>query len=334
MIAFRQGALRQTLPMLVAALCCIGQTTTLARAADAGDYPNRPIRLVVPFAAGTQLDLAGRLVAAKLASQLGQPVVVDNRPGASGNIGSETVAKAPPDGYTLLLTGSFITSLPSTMGSRAVDPIAAFAPISKISEPPMMIVVNPALKVNTLDELIALARKEPGRIAYSTPGVGTSQHLAATMLQQRTGIELLHVPYANGNQALNDVVSGIVPVYFSYIGAVEAFLRSGRLKPLAVATGKRAINWPDVPTVAELGYKDFAVTSWNCVLAPAGTPPEIIDRLHRELAYTVRQPDLQAQFLAMGAEAMSNTPEQFSAELKAAVARWADVAKVAGIRAD
>ena len=263
----------------------------------------------MPFAAGTQLDLAGRIVAAKLADALGQPVVVDNRPGASGNIGSDVVAKAAPDGYTLLLTGSFITSLPSTMGSRAVDPIAAFAPISKISEPPMMIVVNPSLNVNSLDELVALARKAPGRIAYSTPGVGTSQHLAATMLQQRTGIELLHVPYANGGQALNDVVSGTVPVYFSYIGAVEPFLRSGQLKALAVATGKRATNWPDVPTVAELGYKDFAVTSWNCVLAPAGTSPEIIERLHGELARIVQQPDVRAQFLTMGSEPMSNTPE-------------------------
>jgi tripartite-type tricarboxylate transporter receptor subunit TctC len=305
-----------------------------AIAADAGGYPSRPIRIVVPFAAATQLDLAGRIVAAKLAEAVGQPVIIDNRPGASGNIGSDTVAKAAPDGYTLLLTGSFITSLPSTMGSRAVDPVAAFAPISKISEPPMMIVVNPALNVNSLDELIALAHKMPGKIAYSTPGVGTTQHLAATMLQQRAGIELLHVPYANGGQALNDVVSGIVPVYFSFIGAVETFLRSGQLKALAVATARRATNWPDVPTVAELGYKDFAVSSWNCVLAPAGTPPEIIARLHAELARIVEQPDVRSQFLAMGSEPMSNTPEQFEAELKASVARWSEVARLAGIKSD
>jgi tripartite-type tricarboxylate transporter receptor subunit TctC len=317
----------------LALMCSVGLTMFAAGAADAADYPNRPIRIVVPFAAGTQLDLAGRIVAAKLAEAVGQPVVVDNRPGASGNIGSDAVAKAAPDGYTLLLTGSFITSLPSTM-ARAVDPITAFAPISKISEPPMMIVVNPALNVNSLDELIALARKSPGKIAYSTPGVGTTQHLAATMLQQRTGIELLHVPYANGGQALNDVVSGIVPVYFSFIGAVETFLRSGQLKALAVATARRATNWPEVPTVAELGYKDFAVSSWNCVLAPAGTPPEIIERLHAELARIVQQPDVRSQFLTMGSEPMSNTPEQFSAELKAAVARWSDVARLAGIRVD
>jgi tripartite-type tricarboxylate transporter receptor subunit TctC len=322
---------RRSWTALLALVCSVGPIMPAAIAADAGDYPNRPIRIVVPFAAGTQLDLAGRIVAVKLAEAVGQPVVVDNRPGASGNIGSETVA---PDGYTLLLTGSFITSLPSTMGPRAVDPIAAFAPISKISEPPMMIVVNPALNVKSLDELVALARKSPGKIAYSTPGVGTTQHLAATMLQQRAGIELLHVPYANGGQALNDVVSGIVPVYFSFIGTVEMFLRSGQLKPLAVATARRATNWPDVPTVAELGYKDFAVTSWNCVLAPAGTSPEIVARLHAELARIVQQPDVRSQFLAMGSEPMSNTPEQFSAELKAAVAHWSDVARLAGIRTD
>jgi tripartite-type tricarboxylate transporter receptor subunit TctC len=326
--------LPRSVAALLALLCSVGLTMLAAGAADAADYPNRPIRIVVPFAAGTQLDLAGRIVAAKLAEAVGQPVVIDNRPGASGNIGSDTVAKAASDGYTLLLTGSFIASLPSTMGSRAVDPIAAFAPISKISEPPMMIVVNPALHVKTLDELIALARKSPGKIAYSTPGVGSTQHLAATMLQQRTGIELLHVPYANGGQALNDVVSGVVPVYFSFIGAVEAFLRSGQLKALAVATARRATNWPDVPTVAELGYKDFAVSSWNCVLAPAGTPPEIIERLHAELARIVQQPDVRSQFLTMGSEPMSNTPEQFSGELKAAVARWSDVARLAGIKVD
>ena len=331
MKAFHESTLRHALPLLLGLLCSIGATPRSHAAAD-GDYPNRPIKIVVPFAAGTQLDLTGRIVAAKLADAVGQPVVIENRPGASGNIGSETVAKAVPDGYTLLLTGSFITSLPSTMGRRAVNPIAAFAPITKISEPPMLIVVNPALHVNTLDELIALARKEPGKVAYSTPGVGTTQHLAAMMLQQRTGIELLHVPYANGGQALNDVVSGVVPVYFSFIGAVESFLRSGQLKALAVATGRRATNWPDVPTVAELGYKDFAVTSWNCLLAPAGTPPEVVERLHRELARIVQQPDVRTQFLTMGSEAMSNTPEQFSAELRAAVAHWSDVAKLAGIR--
>lgn len=334
MTALARIRAKHVLPALFALLCCTGLSGPRAGAADVGDYPIRTIRIVVPFGAGTQLDLAGRVVAAKLAESLGQPVVVDNRPGASGNIGSEVVAKAAPDGYTLLLTGSFITSLPSTMGSRAIDPLTAFAPITKISEPPMMIVVNPALNVKSLDELIALARKAPGKIAYSTPGVGTSQHLAATMLQQRTGIELLHVPYANGGQALNDVVSGIVPVYFSYIGAVESFLRSGQLRALAVATSKRASNWPDVPTVAELGYRDFAVTSWNCVLAPAGTPPEIIARLHDELVRIVQQPDVRSQFLTMGSEPMSNTPEQFSAELKAAVARWSDVARLAGIRAD
>jgi tripartite-type tricarboxylate transporter receptor subunit TctC len=333
MNTFDGSLLRHALPLLLGLLCCIAATPRSDAAAD-GDYPNRPIKIVVPFAAGTQLDLTGRIVAAKLADAVGQPVVIENRPGASGNIGSETVAKAAPDGYTLLLTGSFITSLPSTMGSRAVNPIAAFAPITKISEPPMLIVVNPALHVNTLDELISLARKEPGKVAYSTPGVGTTQHLAAMMLQQRTGIELLHVPYANGGQALNDVVSGVVPVYFSFIGAVESFLRSGQLKALAVATARRATNWPDVPTVAELGYMDFAVTSWNCLLAPAGTPPEIVERLHRELARIVQQPDVRTQFLTMGSEAMSNTPEQFSAELKAAVARWSDVAKLAGIRVE
>jgi tripartite-type tricarboxylate transporter receptor subunit TctC len=317
-----------------ACVCALALTVIAGHASAQSAYPSKSIRILVPFPAGGSTDFVARGIGQKITEAWGQQVVLDNRAGAAGIVATEIVAKAAPDGYTLLLTGSFITSLPSTMGSRAVDPIAAFAPISKISEPPMMIVVNPALNVNSLDELVALARKSPGKIAYSTPGVGTTQHLAATMLQQRTGIELLHVPYANGGQALNDVVSGIVPVYFSFIGTVETFLRSGQLKALAVATARRATNWPDVPTVAELGYKDFAVSSWNCVLAPAGTPPEIIERLHAELARIVQQPDVRSQFLAMGSEPMSNTPEQFGAELKAAVAHWSDVARLAGIRSN
>lgn len=301
-------------------------------AAEVAPYPSRPIRLVVPFAAGSQLDIAARIVGDKLSEALGQPVVVEDRPGASSNIGGEFVAKSPADGYTLLFTGAIVALLPSVLGSRAVDPVTAFAPITKIGQPPMLIVVNPSLKVNSLAELVALARRQPGKLAYSSPGVGTTQHLAAVLLSQRAGIELLHVPYANSAQALKDALSGEVPVYFAYFGTIESHLRSGELTPLAVVTNRRITGLPEVPTVAELGFQDYEIDSWNCVLAPAGTPPEIVDRLYRELARIVQLPDVRRQLLAMSMEPESATPEQFAAIIRTAVARWALLAKAAGIR--
>jgi len=301
-------------------------------AAEAPGYPNRPIRMVVPFAAGSQMDLVARLVGAKLAERLDKPVIVENHPGAAGNVGSEVVARAPPDGYTLLVTGSLITLLPSTVGARAVDPVAAFAPITKLSEPPILIVVHPSLNVNTLDELIALARRQPGRIAYATAGVGTVQHLTATVLAKHAGIEMLHVPYANFGQALKDVLQGEVPVYFTFLGPIDAYLRSGQLKALAVESNHRIKAWPAIPTVAELGYEDAVADPWNGVLAPAGTPPEIVDVLYRELSRIVQLPDVRETFAQMGMEPLAPAPAEFGAEIRASVKRWPAVAREAGIR--
>lgn len=303
-----------------------------AHAADPGAYPSRPIRIVVPFAAATQLDIAARLVSGKLSEAVGQPVLVENHPGASGNIGSELVAKAPPDGYTLLMTGSLITLLPSTMGSRAVDPVTSFAPISKLGEPTLVIVVHPSLNVSTLPELIALARRQPGKIAYATAGVGTVQHLTASVIARQARVEMLHVPYANIGQTIADVLAGEVPVYFSILGPINAYVRSGQLKIVAVASDHRIRDWPDVPSVAELGYPEAAANPWNGVLAPAGTPPEIVDRLYREFARIVQQADVREQFAQMGMEPLATSPDQFSAEIRQAVMRWAPIAKAAGVR--
>jgi tripartite-type tricarboxylate transporter receptor subunit TctC len=303
-----------------------------AQGADAASYPNRPIRMIVPFAAGTQLDIVARLVGGKLSDAVGQPVLVENHPGASGNIGSEVVAKAPTDGYTLLMTGSLITLLPSTMGSRAVDPVASFAAITKLAEPPVLIVVHPSLNVNSLGELIALARREPGKIAYATSGIGTVQHLVASVIARKAGVEMLHVPYNNTGQALKDVLQGEVPTYFAFLGPIDGHLRSGQLKAVAVASHRRMKAWPDIPTVGELGYEEAAADPWNGVLAPAGTPPEIVDRLYRELARIVQQPDVTDRFEQMGMEPLATSPEQFSAEIRQAVTRWAPIAKAAGVR--
>jgi len=313
--------------------CAIGCAHS-ALAADIDAYPNRPIHLVVPFAAGTQADIVARVVGGKLAESVGQPVLIENHPGASANIGSELVAKAPPDGYTLLLTGSLITLLPSTMGSRAVDPVASFAPVAKLAEPPVVIVVNPSLNVTTLPELIALAREKPGKIAYATTGVGTVQHLTAAVIVGKAGVEMLHVPYTSAGQALKDVVQGEVSVYFTFLGPIDAQLRSGKLRALAVASDHRIRAWPDVPTLEELGYKEATTKPWNGILAPAGTPPEIVLRLYRELARIVQQPQIVELFAQMGMEPLATPPDAFAAEIRDAVKRWQPIARDAGIRPD
>jgi len=262
---------RRRAAIALAALCLVAGglgEAPVTRAAGAAGYPDRPIKIVVPFGAGSQIDIAARLVGGKLAEAVGQPVIIENRPGASANIGSEVVAKAPPDGYTLLLTGSLITLLPSTLGSVAVNPVTSFAPITKLAEPPIVIVVNPSLDVSTLAELVALAKREPGKISYATAGIGTVQHLIGAIVSRKAGIDMVHVPYANTGQALKDVQAGVVQVYFTFLGPIDGQLRSGQLKALAVASTRRMQAWPDIPTVAELGYKEAVADPWNGVLAP------------------------------------------------------------------
>ena len=303
-------------------------------AAESGPYPNRPIHIIAAAAAGTQLDTAARLIGAKLADAVGQPVAVENHPGASYNIASEIVAKSPADGYTLLFTGSVITLLPSTLGKAAVDPIASFAPISKLAGVPLVIVVNASLGVGTLDELLALARQRPGRIAYSTTGIGTVPHLAATVIAERAGVELIHVPYASGARAVTDLVSGEVPVSFTFMGPIDAHLRSGRLRALAVAGNHRMPAWPEIPTVVELGYKEATFDLWNGVLAPAGTPREIVDRLYREFAKIIHDPDVAERFAQTALEPVGSSPERFAADIREAVVRWPPIVRAAGIHPD
>jgi tripartite-type tricarboxylate transporter receptor subunit TctC len=330
--AFRRSL--ATAAMAVLAVTAVGNVND-ARAADAGAYPDRPIRLIVPFGAGSQMDIAGRLVAGKLATAVGQSVVVENHIGGSGNIASELVAKSAPDGYTLLITGSLITLLPSTLGARAVDPVTSFAAVTKLAEPPILILVHPTLNVSTLPELVELAQRQPGKIAYATAGVGTVQHLVATVISRKAGIELLHVPYANAGQMLKDVLRGEVPVFFTFSSsAIDGYLRNGELRGIAVASNRRVPAWPDLPTVVELGYREAAADPWNGIVAPAGTPPEIVDRLYREFARIVQMPDVRERFLQMGMVPLATSPAEFSTEIREAVVRWPPIVKAAGIRPD
>jgi tripartite-type tricarboxylate transporter receptor subunit TctC len=321
----------------IASACFIIVLTAIVEAANAAGpepYPSRPIHLIVPFTAGNQLDVFARVIGSRLEESIGQPVIVENRPGVSGNVASEVVAKAPPDGYTLLVSGVLITLLPLTYGSRAVDPVASFAPITRLAQQPIVIAVNASLNVNSLSGLIALARRNPGKIAYATSGIGTAQHLAMTILSQRAGVEFLHIPYVNSGQLIGDVLAGEVPIAMSFPGTVEPHLRTGRLKALAVTSPHRALAWPDIPTVAESGFPGFDVLSWVGVLAPAGTPLEIIDRLHREIVRILDMPEVRNVFLAQSAEPVGNTPEEFAAEIRSSIARWAPVVSAAGIRPD
>lgn len=314
----------------------LGATLLAPAAPDAraGTWPERPVRLVVPFAAGSQIDSAARLVAGRLGDALGQSVVVENRPGASGNIGAELVARSAPDGYTLLVTGSVVTLLPATLGPQAVDPVSAFAPVAKLARVPLLILVHPSLKAGSLADLVALARREPGRIAYASYGIGTAAHLSAALLEQRTGIAMTHVPYVNTGQALNDVLAGEPPVYFAFRGPIDPHVRDGKLKALAVMSRERMSSWPEVPSVSELGYAEAAVDAWNGVLAPAGTPPEVIGRLAREIAAILRQDDLRSRLVTMGLEPADVSPERFGDEIRDATRRWPSVVKSIGLRTE
>ena len=303
----------------------------VARSAEPAPYPNRPIRLVVSFSPGGTSDTLARMLGEHLEAAFGQPVVVENRPGASGNVASDLVARAAPDGYTLLVAANAITILPSTHGDRAVDPVRAFAPVARLVTQPILIATSASLPVATLPQLIALARAEPGRLAFASPGVGTTDHLAAAMLFRRANADLLHVPYANNAAEIKDLVQGEVKVAFITLGAVRPFLATGQLKALAVTTSQRVAAFPDVPTVAESGFPGYEVTSWYGVLAPAGTPPEAIDRLYREIARVLQLPAVREKIVALGAVPTVNTPEQFGEELKTLVRLWAPVVEAAGI---
>jgi tripartite-type tricarboxylate transporter receptor subunit TctC len=304
--------------------------TAAAAEADSA-YPARSIHLVVSFPAGTAVDTLARLVGAKLANALEQPVVVENRPGAAGNIGTTYAARAPADGYTLAVVGAAVTINPTLYGSRAVDPISAFAPIIQLTNQPIVLVAHPLLPATSLPQMIELARRKPGQLAYSTPGVGTPTHIAAELLAMRAGITWLHVPYAGSGPLLTDVLSGEVPLSFTLLGSAEPFLRSGQLRAIAVSTDRRVHALPAVPTVAESGFADYEITSWHGIVAPAGTPPAVVERLQRELAAILLDPDIVARLRTLGMEPAAGTSSAFRARIVAESERWKAVIREAGI---
>jgi tripartite-type tricarboxylate transporter receptor subunit TctC len=311
------------------AAACLG---AFAPHAVAQDYPVRPVKIIVPLAAGGGVDIVARSLAAKLTEQFKQPFIVENRPGAFTNIGSDAVAKAAPDGYTLLMASPSNTVNGSLFKNLPYDTLRDFTPVSQIAYGPLALVVNPSVPARTLPELIALAKASPGKVSYASSGNGSSQHLAGELLRGAAKVELIHVSYKGGAPALIDLMGERVDFMFNNTLEVLPHLKSGKLRAIAVTSARRTDVLPDVPTVAESGYPGFEATVWWGLLAPAGTPREIVNALQREVTRAMQTAELQERFKGMGAEIVASSPDDFGKFLRTEIDKWARVIKDAGIR--
>jgi tripartite-type tricarboxylate transporter receptor subunit TctC len=317
---------------LLAALCLA--LCGLTPPGVAQEYPNRPVRLIVPQPPGGPSDIVARLVAQRLSERLGQPFVVENRPGAGSNIGTEMLAKAPRDGYTIgLATVQHIVN-PFLFASLPFDPVRDFAPITLISKAHIVLVVHPETPANNLRELIALARARPGGLNWASAGNGGTSHLAIELFKTATGVEVTHVPYKGTQPALTDLLGARVPVMFDGLVTSLPHLRAGKLRALAVASLARSPLLPDTPTMTEAGLAGFEAVGLAAFMAPAGAPVEAIHRLQRETAAVVNAPDLRERLVAMGLEVVANTPAEFGEYLRADSAKWGKLIRAAKIRAE
>ena len=299
----------------------------------ASDYPSKPVRVIVPYPAGSGTDIVGRLIAQKLSERLGQPFFVDNKPGAAGTIGTGQVAKADPDGYTLLVADvGPLAIAPTFFGKIPYDPTKELAPIGQIANLPFILVVHPSLPVHTVPELIALAKSKPGKINYATPGNGTAAHLATEFFKQVAGVDMVQVPYRGSAPALTDLIAGVTSLMFVNVLSVQSFLEAGQLRALAIGGSRRSPAVPNVPTVAEYNM-NFSAGVWFGLLAPAGTPPSIIKKLNSELNAVLAMDDVTKPLAQQGTEVVSGTPEEFSALIRSEIGKWANVIHTAGIRA-
>ena len=305
----------------------------LAPVSNAQNYPARPVRMMVPFQAGGGSDTMGRIVSSKLSERLGQQFIVENRPGAAGSIGADIAARAPADGYTILLgSTSELVQYPNVNPKVPYDPLRDFAPIGLVGTVPMVLVVHPSLPVRNVKDLVALAKGRPGEINYGSAGQGATTHLAVELFTLLSGVKLTHVPYKGSPQAVTDLVAGNVQVGIPTMPAALPFIKAGRVKVLGVTTAKRASNLPDVPTLNEAGLKGYEAALWTGILGPAGTPPAIVNRLNSEIAAIVQLKDVQEALARQGAEAQTSTPAEFGQFLKTEYAKWARVVKEARIR--
>ena len=302
-------------------------------AACAQSYPNRPVRWVVPFPPGGSADIMGRMIGQDLSKALGQQVVIENRAGASAIVGAEYVAKAAPDGYTVLQANvSQMTIHPSLYAKLPYDPVRDFAPVTVLGIVSSVVVTTPALPVRTIGDLIALARKRPGQLNFTSSGAGASTHLTGELLKQRAGISMTHINYKGSGPALTDVMAGFVEIMFENLPSALPFIQSGKLKVLAVTGKERSPVLPAVPTLAESGFPGFDMVSWQALVAPAATPKPVIDRLHADLVRVLTSAQMKEKLFGLGTEVVANTPEQFAQYIREETAKWSKIVRDAGIR--
>ena len=316
-------------------MSCAAAFAALAAAqAPAADYPVRPVRLLVAFAPGGSVDVVARLLAQKLSERWKQQVVVDNRPGAGGNVSAEIAARAQPDGYTLYMTSAAFVVNPSLYGAVPYDPVRDFAPISLVATVQSVLVSHPALPVKSVKDLIALAKARPGQINYGSTGSGTSGHLIMELFRSMAGIELVHVPYKVIGQTYADLLSGQVSLFFPTAPGALPHIQAGRIRALAVAGARRSAALPGVPTVAEAGVPGFDAGTWYPLLAPARTPRAVVESAHRDLAQVLGLPDVRERMTAAGIEIVGSTPDELARHIRAEIPKWARVIKQSGARAD
>lgn len=323
-------AIRSAAVLLCAGLA--GSHALAQPAATAKNWPNRVVRIVLPGSPGAGSDIIGRVLAQPLSKSLGQTFIVDNRPGAANIIATELVAKSPPDGYTLLIgtTGTFVTN--PLVYAKLPYSIKDFEPISNAVEAAFLLAVHPSVPVKSVGELITLAKARPAQLAIASFGIGSSTHFAGELFQSMTQTKLIHVPYKGSAPGVADLVAGNIAMTFDTVLTLMPYIQSGRVRALGLAAGKRLQQIRNVPTLGELGLKDFEAGSWYGVLAPAGTPREIVTRLHGEIVAGLKQPDVQKRFFELATDIIANSPEEFAAQIGNEREKWARVAKIAGIK--
>lgn len=302
--------------------------------ARAEAWPVRPVRFMVPYPPGGPTDILGRVIAQRLSQELGQPMVVENRAGASGVIGSDLVARAAPDGATFLMNASIHVIIPHLNKSMPFDALADFTPVTNMAKVPLVAVVHPALPVRTIPELIAYMKENPGKVSYASSGNASALHLAGESFKLMTGTDMVHVPYRGAGPAVQDLIAGNVQLMFDSIPSSAGAVQNGLLRPLAVTTAQRAAAYPDLPTVAEAGVPGFDVSTWYGIWAPPRTPAPIVVRLQQALAAVVRVPEVQERLAVLGADPVADTPEEFAAFCASEYARWGKLVQDAGLRLD
>ncbi|HMH17741.1 MAG TPA: tripartite tricarboxylate transporter substrate binding protein [Burkholderiales bacterium] len=313
--------------LLFALVACSSQVFAQA-------YPNRAVRMVVPYSAGGGTDIVARAVAQKLNETWGQPVIVDNRVGASGTIGADMVTKAPADGYTLLMASPAEIAVNHHLYKVGYNPEKDFAPITLVAITPLVVAVYPGLPVKNIQEFVALARDKPGTMGFATPGTGSTQHLTGEMLMAAAGIKLVHIPYKGAGQSIPDVMGGQVPVGIYGLLTISQQAKAGKLRVLAVTTPKRSSSAPDWPTLAESGFPGFDTSLWFGLLAPAATPKEIIGKIHADVVRVLKQPEVAERIASQGADIVGNTPAEFAAFIAAESAKYASIIRQAGVKLD